>query len=287
MLPCFNAEATLRTALASLVAQTAIDWECVCVDDGSSDRTWDVLEQAASRDPRFRIERFTQNRGRGAARQYILEQIRGKYLAFLDADDWMYPGRIAHEMEWLEKDSRVAAVSVCAAATRDEQLVGVIRPRSGAALPVVEEFLEPVPPPLLFPTSMIRADLARATGFDPRFRRSQDSDFLIRALLGKHYALSAEVHYAYSTTAQTWRTALLGYRYRMQAHLRHVRAYPLRVARTLATTGAKMLVYRAAGVVGLDKKLVERRYQPADQDVERGFRVASSAVKSVKTSFFQ
>lgn len=282
MLPCFNAETTLPLALASLVSQTVTDWECVCVDDGSSDRSWEILESAAARDPRFRVERFPENRGRGAARQHILECIRGKYLAFLDADDWMYPGRIEHELHWLEAEPRIAAVGVCAAATRGDELLGVIRPRSADSLPAVERFDEPVPPPILFPTSMIRADLARATGFDPRFRRSQDSDFLIRALLGGFFALSAQVQYAYSTSATTWRSTLLGYRFRMQAHLRHLREYPLRVTRTVATTGAKMLLYGASGLVGLDQKLIERRWSSADSEIERGFREAREIVRAAE-----
>ncbi len=286
MLPCFNAGETLPLALASLVAQTHTDWECVCIDDGSTDNTGAVLEDAARRDSRFRVERFPENRGRGAARQRVLELIRGHYLAFLDADDWMYPARLAHEVHWLEAEPRIAAVSVCAAATRDAEIIGVLRP-AVSSLPAIELFSEPKPPPILFPASMIRAELGRATGFDPRFRRSQDSDFLIRALLGNFYALSAEVLYAYSTTAQTWKTTNLGYRYRMQAHLRHLREYPVRVTRTVVTTAAKTLVYRVAGALGMDPKLVARRWKPVDEITAQRYHAARTSVLQVQRNFWQ
>ena len=76
-----------------------------------------------------------------AARQRALELARGKYLAFQDSDDWSYPERFAYEVGWLEADSKIAAVSVCAAITDDpDHVVGVMRPGGSAHLPTVAEF---------------------------------------------------------------------------------------------------------------------------------------------------
>jgi len=280
MLPCFNSASTLPLALASLAAQTVDDWECICLDDGSTDATWDVLSEAARRDPRIKLERFTENRGRGAARQRALELARGKYLAFQDADDWSYPERFAYEVGWLEADPKIAAVTICAAITDEpDHLVGVMRPGGRAQLPVVAEFDRPMLPRFIFPSSMIDTALAQATGFDPAFRRSQDSDFLIRALLGRHYALGSEIHYAYSqASAATLERTLEGYAFRIRSHLRHVRAYPLDVARTVGATAAKMMVYRAAAALGRDRTLIEQRWGPADSEAQRGFEAALAAV---------
>lgn len=288
MLPCFNSEVTLPLALASVIAQTLDDWECVCLDDGSSDATWNILERIHARDPRFRIVRFPVNRGRGAARQHVLELAEGTYLAFLDSDDWMYPERLAREVRWLQADDRIAAISACAAVTaRPDELVGVMRPRALGPLPVVEAFNRPTPPPLLFPTSMIRTALARQTGFDPAFRRSQDSDFLIRALLGRHYALGADVLYAYSQgSAASLERTLEGYKYRIRAHARHWRTYPLRVARTLVETGAKIATYRAAGAIGVEQRLIERRWGPVDDETRRGFDAALATVRMAEADMF-
>ena len=281
MLPCFNSADTLPLALASLAAQTLDDWECICLDDGSTDATWAVLSEAARRDARIKLERFSENRGRGAARQRALELARGKYLAFQDSDDWSYPERFAYEVGWLEADPKIAAVSVCAAITdRPDHLVGVMRPGGGAKLPMVTELDRPMPPRFIFPSSMIETALAQRTGFDPAFRRSQDSDFLIRALLGRAYAFGSEIEYAYSqASAATLERTLEGYAFRMRAHLRHAREYPLDVARTIAATAAKMLAYRAAGALGRDRALIERRWQPADPDAQRGFDAAFEVIR--------
>jgi glycosyltransferase involved in cell wall biosynthesis len=282
MMPCFNAEATLPLALGSAVAQTLEDWECVCLDDGSSDATWQVLTEASRRDPRFRIERFERNRGRGAARQRLLELVTGEHLAFLDSDDWMYPGRLAGEVRWLEADAKIAAVSACAAITDGpDRLVGVQRPATSESLPVVASFDHPMPPPLLFPTSMIRADLAKRTGFDPAFKRSQDSDFLVRALLGRHFALGSEILAAFSqASAASLEKTLEGYYFRMRAHMKHWSQYPLRVTRTVAETGAKMLAFGAAGTLGVHDRLIERRWSSVvDEDTRRDFAAALAAVR--------
>jgi glycosyltransferase involved in cell wall biosynthesis len=287
MLPAFNAEATLPLALGSLAAQSLDDWECIGIDDGSRDRTWDVLAHAAAGDPRFRVERFTENRGRGAARQRALELVSGKYLAFLDADDWMYPERLAHEATWLDLDPTIAAVSVCAAVTRSsDQLIGVLLPRGEESLPFVRRFDEPVPPPLVFPASMIDAELARRTGFDPALRRSQDSDFLMRALLGRHIAHSARVLYAYSADASTLNAALEGYRYRIQAHLRHLPRYPLRVTKTVAETGLKIAAYRVLGLVGAEHQLIARRFGTVDETTAREFDRVLPIVRAATAQLF-
>jgi glycosyltransferase involved in cell wall biosynthesis len=287
MMPCFNAAATLRMAAASLTLQTLSDWECICLDDGSSDETWDLLTQIHQRDRRFRIERFPENRGRGAARQRILELVSGEYLAFQDADDWSYPQRFQHEASWLELDPHIAMVSACAAVTRDgDEAIGVMRPRPGVALPCVMKFDEPVPPPMVFPSSMIRADLAKQTGFDSAFRRSQDSDFVLRGVLGKHLALTSEVIYAYSATASTLNATLEGYKYRMRAHMRHWREHPLRVTRTVVETAAKIAVYRGASVIGAEQRLIANRFAPVDEDTVRNFRVAHAKVREAADRLF-
>ena len=93
MMPCFNGEQTLPMALASVRAQSRENWEAVVVDDGSTDGTCDALQGLG--EPRLRLERFDTNRGRGAARQRCLEMARGERLTFLDADDWLFPNKLA------------------------------------------------------------------------------------------------------------------------------------------------------------------------------------------------
>jgi glycosyltransferase involved in cell wall biosynthesis len=288
-MPCFNAAATLPLALASALAQTYPEWECICVDDGSRDETWDVLLQARRGDARFRIERFPANRGRGAARQRCLELARGELLAFLDADDWIYPDKLARQVEQLRADARIAVLSAQTAITDAAgRLLGVSRgAREGDPALEVGAFPRPRPPGLVFAASLLPMDLARWTGFDPHLPRSQDSDFLVRALLGRHYAVSSEILYVYSQgTAASLSSVLQGYRCRMRAHLKHARGYPLDVARTLALTAGKYALFRAAGALGAQQRLVERRWRRATSGEATGFAAAHRQVAQLCRKYF-
>ena len=89
-MPCYNAERFLPAALDSVLAQSFRDWECVCTDDGSTDATGGILNDYATRDPRFRVI-HQRNGGEGPARNAALDIITGEWFLFLDADDIMNP----------------------------------------------------------------------------------------------------------------------------------------------------------------------------------------------------
>lgn len=90
IIPIYNAHEYLATALESIVTQDFKDLEVICVDDGSTDRSLDVIKAFKERDPRVRI--ITENNaGPAAARNRGLSRARGKYIFFLDADDFYEP----------------------------------------------------------------------------------------------------------------------------------------------------------------------------------------------------
>lgn len=288
MLPAYRAASTLPMALASALAQTHADWECVCVDDGSDDGTWELLELARRADARFRTERFLTNRGRGAARQRCLELARGELLAFLDSDDWMYPEKLARQADLLSVRPELALVSAGVLITdaRDRPVGQARRGAVAGREAVVARFDRAEPPGFAFPPSMIRMDVARSAGFDVTMRRSQDSDFIVRALLGKTYAVMPDLLYAYSqASAASLEKTLEGYRYRIRSHLRHLGRSPARVARTVAVTLAKAAVYRAAGERGA-AYLIRRRWQAVEAAEVARFEAARAIVDSRRRDAF-
>ena len=94
VVPAYGVEEWLPECLAGLVAQTHSNWEAVVVDDGSPDRSGEIAEEWAARDPRIRVV-HTPNRGLGAARNEGARHVRGDYLAFLDSDDVLPPAAYA------------------------------------------------------------------------------------------------------------------------------------------------------------------------------------------------
>lgn len=90
IIPVYNVERFLGECLDSVLAQTFGDFEAVCVNDGSTDRSTQILEAYAAVDSRIRI--ITQeNGGLSAARNTGLAHALGKYVAFLDSDDLLTP----------------------------------------------------------------------------------------------------------------------------------------------------------------------------------------------------
>lgn len=89
IIPVYNVEKYLRRCLDSVLAQTFDDWEAICVDDGSTDKSPAILRKYAARDERFSI--ITQeNSGQSAARNVAIARARGEYILFLDSDDFIH-----------------------------------------------------------------------------------------------------------------------------------------------------------------------------------------------------
>ena len=109
LLPAWNAAATLAPCLRSLVRQTLDAWECVLVDDGSTDDTCAVALEAARRDPRVRVVSIP-HAGIVGALETGLAACRAPYVARMDADDLMSRRRLALQTRLLDGAPGLAAV---------------------------------------------------------------------------------------------------------------------------------------------------------------------------------
>ena len=102
ILPVYNVEKYLRQCLDTIIGQTLREIEILCVDDGSTDNSARILEEYAQKDQRVKI--YTQkNAGAGAARNLGLRQASGKYLSFLDSDDFFEPDMLEEAYKQAER----------------------------------------------------------------------------------------------------------------------------------------------------------------------------------------
>jgi glycosyltransferase involved in cell wall biosynthesis len=109
LMPVRDAEATLPACLESIRRQRGPSWECVAVDDGSSDGSAACLARAQAEDPRFRT--LSQGpSGIVAALQHGLRHCRGEYVARMDADDVMLSRRLALQVRALAEQPELAGV---------------------------------------------------------------------------------------------------------------------------------------------------------------------------------
>jgi glycosyltransferase involved in cell wall biosynthesis len=109
ILPVFNAEATLDTAVRSILSQSWTAIELVIVDDGSTDSTPQLLNSYLQSDPRVRVLRHERNSGVYSARNTGLDAARGEFLTVHDADDWSHPEKISRQVAHLLNNKRLLA----------------------------------------------------------------------------------------------------------------------------------------------------------------------------------
>ena len=87
IIPVYNTEKYLHECLDSVINQTLKDIEIICIDDGSADNSYQVLQGYADKDSRFVILQ-QENKGAGRARNNGLKNATGEFVAFLDSDDY-------------------------------------------------------------------------------------------------------------------------------------------------------------------------------------------------------
>ena len=103
IVPVWNGEATLLACVESILTQSLRDMEIILVDDGSTDGTWALMESLREKDERIRILR-QENGGVSEARNAGIEQSRGTYIRFVDADDKLPPDSMRVLAERMQRD---------------------------------------------------------------------------------------------------------------------------------------------------------------------------------------
>jgi len=88
VIPCFNSDSTIKRTLLSVQKQNYENFEAIIINDGSTDFSVQIIKKFSSKDSRFKLINLAQNNGLSNARNIGLNYSSGKYVCFLDADDW-------------------------------------------------------------------------------------------------------------------------------------------------------------------------------------------------------
>jgi glycosyltransferase involved in cell wall biosynthesis len=182
----YNHADYVGTTLRSVLDQSFQDFEILVTDDGSTDRTVDIIRGFS--EPRIALKVFEQNRGISAAMNDLVGRARGEFIAILNSDDFALPGRFARQVEILRANPEIAAVFGLPRAVDEE----------GKATTGFFDFgipfsLPDLSPPTILrqfffngnflcgPTAMIRRAVYPQLGpYDPRLAILQDFDMWVR-----------------------------------------------------------------------------------------------------------
>ena len=186
LLPAFNAHRTLEACLRSIERQSWRRWECILVDDGSTDATANLAREQARRDSRLIVIR-TSHRGLLAALDTGLAHCRGEYVARMDADDLMHRLRLEEQVSMLETRPELSAVGC--------HVRMFPRSRVGAGYSEYETWLNSIDTaervardafiecPVAHPTLMLRRARLAALGYRDR-GWPEDYDLVLRLITG-------------------------------------------------------------------------------------------------------
>lgn len=176
VIPAYNAQATLAETLRSLLAQSLTDWRAVVVDDGSTDSTPMITSDFAWRDGRISLIR-QENRGLSGARNRGIEHAKGRYLHFLDADDWLAPLGLERLVQAAEWGGLGAACGSWTLHGGDGRGMGVTMPAADSVVTVDHLFGGNAMAPH---SHVIRRDLLDGERFDQSLRVVEDYDMWLR-----------------------------------------------------------------------------------------------------------
>ena len=103
--PAFNSGKYISETIQSVISQTYVNWELIIVDDCSTDDSLTMAQQFAATDSRIQVFSLEKNSGTGVARNYALSKVKGKYIAFLDADDVWLPEKLTKQVAYLKQNN--------------------------------------------------------------------------------------------------------------------------------------------------------------------------------------
>jgi len=117
LLPVYNGEKFLSESIESILNQTFKNFELLIVDDGSTDKSWEIVKSYEKLDKRITAIRNKKNLRISAALNKGLRIAKGKYIIRMDADDWSYPNRFEKQYRFMEEHSEIGvsggAIEVC------------------------------------------------------------------------------------------------------------------------------------------------------------------------------
>jgi len=182
IIPVYNAEKFISETIESVVAQTYPDWEIIAVDDGSTDKTPEILKEYAKKLPKKVRVIAQKNSGVSIARNNAIAVAKGEYIAFLDHDDLWMPEKLEKQVKLLDSNKALGLVY-----SDSHQIDGEGNLKGDTIFHSVKPFRGNVFNELLcinfIPclTAMVRKEVLDKVGpFNPRYKVAEEYDLFLK-----------------------------------------------------------------------------------------------------------
>jgi glycosyltransferase involved in cell wall biosynthesis len=188
ILPTYNRDQFLEETIDSVLGQSYSNFELLIIDDGSEDKTKDVISRYS--DPRILVF-YLSHRGRSAARNFALERCKGDFITFIDSDDLYNLNKIETQVNFF-RDHRELEVAYTSAECfwEDEKFQVIHSYQAVDSRNIYELIAAYVPVTICLPTVMFKRNVFERIGFfDESLDRFEDTDYWRR--IAKDYSIGA------------------------------------------------------------------------------------------------
>jgi len=236
----YNGETHIGDCLNSMLNQTYQDFEIIVVNDGSTDRTQELISQIQS--TKLSIVKLAKNCGQAAARNRGIEKCRGELIAIMDADDIAVPNRLAEQVAFLDKHRDIALVGSYVKLEGEMGRAEVaVRPLSHSAITKAASWSCP----LWNTTLMFRSHiLQEVPNYPEEFRHGEDYRFLVQVMnrfkvanIPQVLVIKQEDQQALTFRLSAWRHFRLGLSHRLYA-VQSLQAGPLAYLKAISAAYA-------------------------------------------------
>lgn len=277
MMPVYNGEKTLSLAISSLIHQTYNNWKCYIVNDGSTDRTKEILDNL--KDERFVVTHFEKNKGRPYARQAVLDKAEGKYLAMLDADDFYHPDKLSIQVAYMESNPNIYLTGT-GVGSFDNTKGELLRIRGNKKI-YSKQFNIGQELAVVHGSCMLKLTEAKKISYNNELKYAQDMDFLTRYLINRHYANLADILYYYSEfNSVTAKKILITRWYGLIRKFNLIQHAPLKMSLSVIKHILKWLLTAILiPFVGVDYFIKNRGTSPSSIEIEHFKQIFSNFTK--------
>ncbi len=192
-MPVYNCEKYIKLAVYSIINQSYQNWELIIIDDGSNDKTFDILLSIS--DTRIKLIKDQENVGLAARLNQCIDLSKGNYFARMDGDDIAHPKRLENQLEFLKRNVEIDLVGgQTLLIDEDNNIIG----RNFSKLDHLGITANPaIGFSMVHPTFLGRILWFKNNLYNPKLKKAQDKELLMRTYKSSKFANLNEVVIAY------------------------------------------------------------------------------------------
>lgn len=256
----YNVEKTVASAVKSVLMQTYDNFECIIIDDGSTDRSFEVVQELAKADSRIQLVRGEKNMGVGPRLNQITDLARGEYIVRMDADDMMLPDRIERQMEVLLADKTLDLVD-CAAYIINELGEPVGRRKSNDISDLTLRKVLKSRTVFFHPTIIAKTSWFKKNRYNDDYKRGPDFELWCRTFGNTRYSRIEEPLFLYregKVSIRNYEISSVSFRRTLATYAKgNLSAFEIQ--KEIAFSHLRTFLYRFFGFFGLQHLLTATR----------------------------